>query len=335
MKRLPFALAVAALIFASCSPAGKERPKLGLAMHSFDDAVSVAIRRSIETAALDKADLAIINGQNQQSAQNMQVDSFFGRKLGSLAIDPVDTSALGPIIGKAKALRIPIVFFDRMPSDEAMRSWDKLFFVGTRGADAGAAMGEILSVYWKAEASADRNKDGIAQYVAMAGKAGGIDSALLAESCAKALTAAGIRTERLAADWTAADGKTARENAAALIAKFGDKIEAIVCGDNASALGAIDAYKAIGYFKGKKYIPIVCVGEGDLPSPIAEALSAGSLLGTALSDAESQGKAVFDLSYALAKGSDPSRAGWRITDAKYVWIPYKKYTTTAPAAKRK
>ena len=49
-------------------------------MHSFDDPESVAIRRVIETAALDKADLSIIDGQNQQSTQDKQIDSFFERK---------------------------------------------------------------------------------------------------------------------------------------------------------------------------------------------------------------------------------------------------------------
>jgi methyl-galactoside transport system substrate-binding protein len=325
MKRLPFILAAAAIMLASCSQAGKERPKLGLAMRSFDDAVSVAIRRSIETEALDKAQLAIIDGQNQQSAQDMQVASFFERKLGSIAIDPVDANGLGPIVGQAKARGTPLVFFDRLPSDEAMRSWDRLFFVGTRPAEAGAAMGEILAEYWKSNPGADRNKDGAAGYLALGGDGKAAEIALLAESCTKALGAAGIGAKRLS------DG----ESAPALISKFGDRIEAVICADSGSALGAVEAFKAAGYFKGRKYVPILVAAEGDPPSAVSEALSAGILLGAALGDPGSQGKAVFDLAYALAKGVHPAKAGWPITDAKYIWIPYRKVRGGAYPATRK
>jgi methyl-galactoside transport system substrate-binding protein len=332
MKRIAFALAVVALVFASCSAAGKARPTLGLAMHSFDDAQSVAIRRVIETEALDKADLAIIDGQNQQSTQDKQVDSFFERKLGALAIDPVDGNAVLSLIGKAKERRTPIVFFDRKPSDEAMRSWDKLFFVGTREAEAGSAQGEMLAAYWKADPAADRNKDETLQFIALDGDRGGPDAALLAENCARSLASVGIKSERLLSE---SNGKSARERTLALIAKYGSKIEAVICGDNISALGAIDAFKAAGYFKPRKNIPIVGLGEGDVTSAVADAISAGTLLGAAYGDAGSQGKAVFALSYALAKGADPAKAGWRIADAKYVWIPYKKYTKGSLAAPRK
>ena len=57
-----------------------------------------------------------------------------------------------------------------------------------------------------------------------------------------------------------------------------------------------------------------------------DALAEGSLLGTVRGDAESQGKAAFDIAYALAKGSDPSAAGWTLTEGKFVLVPYQKVT---------
>ena len=90
MKRLTSIFVAAALVIISCSQVGRERPKIGLAMRSFDEPISVAIRQSIETRALDKADLSVIDGQNQQSAQDLEIGSFFQKNLGSLAIDPVD-----------------------------------------------------------------------------------------------------------------------------------------------------------------------------------------------------------------------------------------------------
>jgi methyl-galactoside transport system substrate-binding protein len=175
MNRLPIALAALALVAASCAQPDKVKPRIGLAMRSFDDAASVVIRGTIETAALDRAELAIIDGRNQQSTQDMQVLSLFGKKLGSIAINPVDGIAMGAVIDRAKAEKVPMVFFGLKPSDASMRSWDKLFFVGTRRAEAGTAQGEILASYWKDNPAADRNKDGVLQFVALTSSPAGQD----------------------------------------------------------------------------------------------------------------------------------------------------------------
>jgi len=50
----------------------------------------------------------------------------------------------------------------------------------------------------------------------------------------------------------------------------------------------------------------------------------GTLLGTVVNDAKNQGKATFDLAYTLLKGEDINKICWKITDSKYVWIPYQK-----------
>jgi methyl-galactoside transport system substrate-binding protein len=326
MKRLPIVFIALALMAASCAPSNKAKPRLGLAMRSFDDPVSVVIRGTIETAALDKAELAIIDGQNQQSAQNLQIDSLFDTKLKAIAINPIDGFSLGPVIEKAKKNQVPIVFFGLEPSDEWMRSWDKLFFVGSRQTEAGTAQGEILSAYWKSGPAADRNKDGSLQYVSLTAVPLGQDAGAQAEAATKAMNAAGIRTVMLASESAAGGDSAARRKMASLLGKYGDKIEAVICDDDETALGAIDALKAAGFDKGKKRMPVVGAGEGELPEAVAAALASGSLLGTAHTDTVSQGKAVFDLAYALARGASPARSGWRINDAKYVWVPWTKFT---------
>jgi methyl-galactoside transport system substrate-binding protein len=323
MKRLPLVLASLLLVLASCSQAGKGRPQLGLAMRSLDDSFSAAIRKSLETQALDKADLAIVDGQNQQPAQDMQVGSLFQRGLGALAVDPVDALALGAIIGSAKARRVPIVFFDRRPTDEAMRSWDKLFFVGSREADGGAALAAILASHWKANPGDDRNKDGKVQILALGPDQDGPEMAALVGAFVKALEDEGIQSDLL--DPEGQGGQSG--GVPALVAKYGERAEALLSGDPGSTLAAIEALKSAGYSKARKGIPVVGLGEGRPSAAIAEAIKAGTLLGAACVDLEGQGKAVFDLAYALARGRDPSKAGWRIDDVKFVWIPYKKYTS--------
>ena len=328
MNRPLIFLALLVLPLASCSRAGTARPQLGLAMHSLDDADSAAIRKSLETQALDKVDLAIIDGQNQQAAENLQVDSLFRKGLGALAVDPVDGKALGDLIAKAKAGRVPVVFFDRKPSDEAMRSWDKLFFVSSSESDAGSAEGELLASYWKAAPGADRNKDGVLQFLVLASgqaRPGGLDFGQLVEGLEARLGGLGIKAERLGEDAELGSG------ARALLAAYGSRVEALVCTDPASAQQAIEALTSPVWAKLRKTLPVVSLGSGQ-PSPtIAKLIKSGALLGAAYEDLESQGKAVFDLAYALARGRDPAKAGWHIVDAKYVWVPYVRYTNASPS----
>jgi methyl-galactoside transport system substrate-binding protein len=318
------ALAALALILPACSDQGKARPRIGLAMRSFDDPASSALRRAAETDALDKAELSVIDGQNQASSQAMQVDALFQGKLAALAIDPPEGANLAPLIAKAKAKVTPVVFFGRRPEDAIMRSWDKLYFVGSRPADAGAAEAEILASYWKSAPAADKSRDGRLQYAVLDAERGLSEEAARLEGFAKALGAAGVKAERLAPAATPGKAGSAKERAAALLAKYGDKLEALVCGDAASALEAVEGLKAAGYFAGKKYLPLVASREGELSPQAAEAISAGSLLGVACVDPAAQGRAVFRLSYALARRLDPVLSGLAVADAKYLWVAYRK-----------
>lgn len=334
MKRLPILAAALALLAASCSQTDMDKPRIGLAMRSFDEAASTVIRGTMEIEALDRAELSIIDGRNQRSAQDLQTDSLFEKKLGAIAIDPVDEASLGPLIEKAKSSRVPLVFFGIEPPGEYMRSWDKLFYVGTGSAEAGAAQGEILASYWKANAAADRNKDGSLEYILLPAAPGGQVPGAQAEAVAAALEAAGIPGVALAAEVEDGQIATARQLAAALLAKYGERVEAFVCADDETALESIDALKAAGYFKGKKRLPVVGSGEGEPSDPVAAALASGTLLGSAHTDPASQAKAVFDLAFTLARGSAPWKSGWKITDAKYVWVPCRKIAKDEPAPKK-
>jgi len=60
-------------------------------------------------------DLELVDSQNKQATQNEQVDTFITKGVNALAINPVDRTAAGPIIEKAKDL--PIVFLNREPEE--------------------------------------------------------------------------------------------------------------------------------------------------------------------------------------------------------------------------
>ncbi|MDR0501938.1 MAG: galactose/glucose ABC transporter substrate-binding protein MglB [Treponema sp.] len=297
-------------------------PTIGAAIYKFDDTFMSYMRNTIEELAKGKADLTMVDSQNAQPTQNDQVDQFITKKMKSIAINPVDRTAAGTIIDKAKAGNVPVVFFNREPFAEDMGKWDKVFYVGAKAEESGTMQGEIAAEWWKANPSADKNGDGVLQYIMLKGEPGHQDAELRTEFSIKAVTAAGIKVELLAEDTAMWDRPRAVEKMDAFWARFGDQIEMVFCNNDDMALGAIEALRKAGFFSGGKYLPVVGV---DATAPALQALSEGTLLGTVLNDAKNQGKATFDIAFALATGASPTTTAGKM-DGKYVWVPYQKVT---------
>lgn len=323
MKKVFAALIVLAVLLASCAGGAGGKPKVGVAIYKFDDTFMSYVRNAITENAKDKAEVEVVDSQNAQPTQNDQVDAFLSKKMKAIAINPVDRTAAAAIIDKAKAKKTPVVFFNREPLPEDMAKWDKVYYVGAKAEQSGTMQGQIVVDYWKANPAADKNKDGKIQYIMLKGEPGHQDAELRTQYSIKAITDAGIGVDKLAEDTAMWDRPKAFEKMKAFFAAKGDKIEVVLCNNDDMALGAIEALKSEGYFDGKKQIVVVGV---DATAPALQALEEGTLLGTVLNDAKNQGKATFDVAYALAKGEDVTKAGWELTDGKYVWVPYQMVT---------
>lgn len=283
-----------------------------------------------DQAKESKVDLELVDSQNKQATQNEQVDTFITKGVNALAINPVDRTAAGPIIEKAKAKDLPIVFLNREPEEADMQSYDKVWYVGAKAEQSGTLSGEIIADFFKANPEADKNGDGTIQYVMLQGEPGHQDATLRTEYSVKAIEEAGFKTEKLAADTAMWDKAKATDLMKAFITGQSlDKIEAVLCNNDDMALGAIEALKAEGYNKDSsdlaKYIPVVGV---DATAPALEAMKEGSLLGTVLNDADNQGKATVNVAVAAVNGKEinEENVGYPITDGKYIWIDYVKVT---------
>lgn len=325
MKRTALIMLVALLVLSSFSVALAQQPTIGCAIYKFDDTFMTSVRNSILATAEGKAQVDMVDSQNSQAFQNDRVDMFITKGVDALAINPVDRAAAGVIIQKAKQANIPVVFFNREPFEDDMAMWDKVYYVGAKAEESGTISGQLIVDYWLAHPEADKNGDGVLQYVMLKGEPGHQDAELRTEYSIKAVTDAGIPVECLAEDHANWDRVRGQEKMAAFLAAHGDKIEAVFANNDDMALGAIEALRAAGYFRGDKYIPVVGV---DATAPALEALKEGTLLGTVLNDAKRQGEATFMLSYVLAKGETPTKenTGYEIVDEKYVWVPYAKIT---------
>jgi methyl-galactoside transport system substrate-binding protein len=301
------------------------KPSIGCAIYKFDDTFMTGVRNAISDAAKDSANVEIVDSQNAQATQNDKVDLFITKKVKSLEINPVDRTAAGVLIDKAKQANIPVVFFNREPLPEDMQKWDKVYYVGAKAEQSGTMQGQLIADYWKSHPEADKNKDGVLQYVMLKGEPGHQDAELRTKYSIQAVQAAGIKVEKLAEDTAMWDRVKGQEKMAAFLAANGNKIEAVFANNDDMALGAIEALKAAGYFKNNKYVPVVGV---DATAPGIQAIQDGTMLGTVLNDAKNQGIATFKLSYVLSQGKTPSKdnTGYEITDGKYVWIDYKPIT---------
>ena len=323
MKKMFFLVILAILVmtvFSGCTRISI--PTIGVAVYKYDDTFMSYTRNTIEKTAQGKAIISAVDSRNSQILQNEQVDNFIAMKMNAIAINPVERTEAGAIVDKAKAENIPVVFFNREPYQEDMEKWDCVYYVGAKAEESGTMQGEILAEYWKAYPEMDRNNDGILQYVMLKGEPGHQDTELRTEYSIRALREAGIEVEELASADAYWDRPRAVQEMDKFIDLFGDRIEAVICNNDDMALGVIESLRKTGYFTDSKYIPVVGV---DATIPALYAISEGTLLGTVLNDGQNQGKATFDIAYALGTGAAPTSSAGSM-DGKYCWVPYQKVT---------
>ncbi|MDI3480662.1 MAG: methyl-galactoside transport system substrate-binding protein [Tepidanaerobacteraceae bacterium] len=147
------------------------------AIYKFDDTFITSVRDTIARAAEGKEKVDIVDYQNSQPTQNDKAGLFITKKVNALTINPLDRTAAGVLIDKAKKANIPIVFFKCEPLPEDMQKWDKVYYVGAKAEESGTIQGRLVVDYWKAYPKANKNKDGIMQYVMLKGEPGHQDAA--------------------------------------------------------------------------------------------------------------------------------------------------------------
>ena len=248
---------------------------------------------------------------------------FFGLLIVS-AIFVVSCGGSGnAVLNKDK----PLVFFNRQPSDPTTgeidmtsMNWnDKTYYVGFDAAGGGAVQGKLITDFLaSAEASLDRNGDGIIGYVLCIGDVGHNDSKARTEGIRKALgtwagstdpgqtqqgsvTIAGktfnvIELEGKA--MTGTDGSTWNANAATeamggWATKFADQIDMVVSNNDGMAMGCLQA---------SNYPAGVPIFGYDANADAIEAVGKGLLTGTVSQNVDAQATATLQVLRNLLDG---------------------------------
>ncbi len=311
----------------SSSTATADGPTIGVTIYRYDDNFMSFYRRNIETRISGKANLIINDSQNNQAQQNDQVDVMIQKDSKALAINLVDPQAAQTIIDKAKTKNIPVVFFNKQPSAEAMASYDKTWYVGTTPEESGDMQGKIVVDTWKNNPTWDKNGDGVIQYALLKGEPGHPDAEARTSHVTLYITNNGLKVEKLEEQTAMWDTAKAKDIVDAWIQKYGDKLEYIFCNNDAMALGALQSIQALGYNKEgdtTKFIPIV--GVDAIPDMINE-IKKGTIVGSVLNDPVGQSQALVDITLNVAAGKDPlDGTAWTLDDVKAVRVPYVPIT---------
>ncbi|MCG6234838.1 galactose/glucose ABC transporter substrate-binding protein MglB [Vibrio furnissii] len=290
---------------------------VGFTIYKYDDNFMSVVRQAIEKEAAADSNTRILmnDSQNSQSMQNDQIDVMLARGVQALAVNLVDPAAAKTIIQKAKMDDVPVVFYNKEPSADAMASYDKVFYVGTDSKESGIIQGDLISQQWKANPSWDKNGDGVLQYVMLKGEPGHPDAEARTTYSVKTINENGIKTEQLHMDTGMWDTAMAKDKMDAwLSGPNGAKIEVVIANNDGMAMGAVEALRGAGV-----KIPVFGV---DALSEALALVKSGDMAGTVLNDADSQAKATFELARNLAEGKEPTAGTqWQMVN-KVVRVPY-------------
>jgi methyl-galactoside transport system substrate-binding protein len=314
------------------SAAPKGTPILGAGIYSASDNFNSYIGKAITTASNGVFKTNIEDGQNDQSTQNNEVDTMLAKGASAVALSVVDVTAAPTLIEKCRAANnTPIIFFNKEITDKnVLASYDKVYQVTSTGGDYGANIqGQEVVDYWKAHPEMDQNKDGKLQIINLIGDPGHTATKPRSDAVKKTIQDAGIPIDLLAEDtgmWVTA---TAKDKMDAWVSKYGDKVECIVCANDAMALGALSSVEAAGFnsqgAKSAKYIPTF--GIDALPEILSK-IQSGEIAGSVLQDSKTQGECIVKMAKNLVDGKDVMDGiSYKLeSGAKAVRIPYKAIT---------
>ena len=298
--------------------------------YKFDDSYIATVRTALEKYFKDysgRMTVTFYNGENNQQTQSTQIDTAITQGADLLIINAVDFQSAGKALAeKAYAKGLPVIFFNREVSDEAVRVADNICFVGTDPDAPGYMQGELVANMLadnEAFKKYDLNGDGKIQYAMFRAEVGNAEAdgrtkyavseanRLLAGN--EALTAAdknGNVLVRVGADQLANwDSATANNMMGSLfrVQNGVPNVELVLCNNDDMALGVISALEAKGYNTqgsrdtDKPYIPVFGV---DALATAMDALSNGKMQGTVKQDGDAMAKAIVSIAVNIMENKD-------------------------------
>ncbi|HGO5822973.1 TPA: substrate-binding domain-containing protein [Mannheimia haemolytica] len=317
MKRNILSALVCTAIFGVNVSYAQSTPRVGVSIYKYDDNFMMLMRKEMnkEIQQFNHLKWYMNDAQNSQVKQLRQIETLLEHRANALAVNIVNANESKTIVEKAKLNNVPIVFFNRDPTRQALDSYEKAYFVSSNPKEAGTIQGQLIANAWKANPSWDLNKDGKLQFVLLKGELGNV-SQERSKAVVEELIRQGIMVEEVFSDtamWRLAVARNKMNEW--LVSKRANEIEVVISNNDEMAIGALDALNAH-----EKKLPLF--GVDALPEALA-LIKSGQMVGTVLNDSQAQGKAVVKLAANLAQGK-PALQGteWEGSSSRVIYIPH-------------
>lgn len=330
-RRLAVVLATvtgsAALVLSGCSGKSEQTEKtlrVGVITYSQDDPFinGLTDELKVQLKAMENKQRRIIvstkSGNDDQQEQNEKVEEMIDAGCDVLCINLVDRTAPSRIVRMARNEDIPVIFFNREPVREDLMQWEKLYYVGCDAEQSGIMQGEIAAEYINSHPEVDKNEDGKIQYVLLEGEAGHQDAISRTEYSVKTLMKNDVILEKLSyqlADWNRGQAENRMNR---LISQYGKEIELVISNNDEMALGAVEAYRTVGY--AREDWPVI-FGIDGLEDAL-KAVKAGEMQGSILNDRVDQAKEMAKMAVKLFEGEDFDQEN--LKEGRYYFSEYQK-----------
>ena len=303
--------------------------KIGVVWASYNDNFQAGFRTIMEeeAAKMGGIELNMQDGEFDSVTQLNKISTLITAGYDLIAIDPIDIPSTDAMLNLCVQADIPVIFFATQPSDEAIASYDKVWYVGAPASDSGTMCAQVLCDYWKATPEADKNGDGKLQLAILQGVIGHNDVKLRTDAYFDTLEKNGIDYETVKIDTANWDKVEAQDKMTAWLTELGSEgIEGVLCNSDGMAIGALNAclQKGINRPDSEEFIPICGI---DATIEALNAMKTGGLLGTCLNDRVGASIAILNILRAIDQGKEITTevVGVEnvVVDGRYVWVPYK------------
>ena len=317
----------AVLVLSGCSGKSDQTEKtlrVGVITYSQDDPFINGLTEElkVQLKAMENKQRRIIvstkSGNDDQQEQNEKVEEMIDAGCDVLCINLVDRTAPSRIVRMARNEDIPVIFFNREPVREDLMQWEKLYYVGCDAEQSGIMQGEIAAEYINSHPEVDKNEDGKIQYVLLEGEAGHQDAISRTEYSVKTLMKNDVILEKLSyqlADWNRGQAENRMNR---LISQYGKEIELVISNNDEMALGAVEAYRTVGY--AREDWPVI-FGIDGLEDAL-KAVKAGEMQGSILNDRVDQAKEMAKMAVKLFEGEDFEQEN--LKEGRYYFSEYQK-----------
>ncbi|MBQ9275105.1 MAG: substrate-binding domain-containing protein [Succinivibrio sp.] len=250
--------------------------------HPYVDEIARHLERLTAGTNL-KINFVFTSVQNQEQEVLNYLNAQKPADVHPIVITHNDAKVADNVIKFAAAHDIPVVFLIRETGQE-VNKYPKAWLVGANRRNSAIHQAEMLSAYLNAHPKWDRNGNGKLDYVLLKGADGDTDTVVRSRTFKLSLSKQRIAGNVIAeyfCDWRNKEAKEALQELFKTISP--EQVEAVICNNDAMAIGALEALQEAGYNLGtaSPYTPLLGV-DGD--ETALRRISEGSMTGTVLQD---------------------------------------------------